>query len=427
MRCGKKPLRLEIVYVFILLWSSLFFAGACKEDDPEVIPPDDNDDVKVFSPVAVTKTNNTKVYVHYMPWFETKETSSNGSWGMHWTMTNCNPEITDEDGKRKIASHYYPLIGPYASSDPAVIEYHLLLMKYAGIDGVIIDWYGSFDVNDYDENRLNAEALISKLDEVGLGFAITYEDRTTEAVVSAGAATTKIEAAQTDMQYIESNYFTNPAYIKVNNQPLLLVFGPTQIQTGADWTSVFNYISDTPTFLTLWYESGEAGENAAGEYSWVYQNNSHIDNFYLNQYNKFSVAMGSAYPGFKDYYSEGGWSTSIDWEIDHAKGETYNQTLQMAATKGVDYLQLVTWNDFGEGTMIEPTQEFQYLFLEETQEFSGANYSKTELEEIYNMYNLRKKYSTDEAVMKVLDQTFYYLVSLQFEKAKVKIDSLSAL
>ena len=52
-------------------------------------------------------------------------------------VNNRNPNIVDATGKRQIASHYYPKIGPYASSDPDVIEYHLLLMKYAGVDGVL--------------------------------------------------------------------------------------------------------------------------------------------------------------------------------------------------------------------------------------------------------------------------------------------------
>ena len=111
----------------------------------------------VSEPVSVTKTNPVKVYAHYMPWFEN---SANGRWGMHWTMATADPNAVDADGKRQIAAHFYPLIGPYSSSDPDLIEYHLLLMKLAGIDGVLIDWYGTHDVYDYRANKRNAEALV---------------------------------------------------------------------------------------------------------------------------------------------------------------------------------------------------------------------------------------------------------------------------
>jgi len=57
-------------------------------------------------------------------------------------MDHFDPDTVNVSGERQIASWYYPLIGPYDSSDPAVLEYHVLLMKLAGVDGVIVDWYG---------------------------------------------------------------------------------------------------------------------------------------------------------------------------------------------------------------------------------------------------------------------------------------------
>src|SRR3954469_23454004 len=79
--------------------------------------------------------------VHYMPWFVAQPYSP--TWGWHWTMNHYNPDSMDGSGRREIASWYYPQIGPYDSLDPVVLEYHVLLMKLAGIDGVIVDWYGS--------------------------------------------------------------------------------------------------------------------------------------------------------------------------------------------------------------------------------------------------------------------------------------------
>jgi hypothetical protein len=52
-------------------------------------------------------------------------------------------------GGPKPASHYRPLLGLYDSNDPDVLRCHVLLMKLAGIDGVLIDWYGTEDYLDY--------------------------------------------------------------------------------------------------------------------------------------------------------------------------------------------------------------------------------------------------------------------------------------
>src|SRR5262249_36175151 len=99
--------------------------------------------------------------VHYMPWFVSKPVS--GAWGWHWTMGHFDPERSDSQGRQDIASHYYPLIGPYDSADPDVLEYHTLLMKIAGIDGVIADWYGSEDVNDYAMIHHRTSLLLNSL------------------------------------------------------------------------------------------------------------------------------------------------------------------------------------------------------------------------------------------------------------------------
>lgn len=394
------------------LFMSVSVASSCSKDDSSSAEGNS----EVLDPVAIQKTNDTKIYMHYMPWFETKESSPDGQWGYHWKMANKNPDII-ANGKREIASHYYPLIGPYHSGDKDVIENHLLLMKYAGIDGILIDWYGTFDVNDYRMVRDNTNQLIEMLDEVGLEYAIVYEDRFLTNVVNAGKSPTVISAAKTDFAYLQTHYFTQPNYIKINNKPLLLNFGPITLTTPEQWTNAFSNLTVKPTFLTLWFESGDAGANASGEYSWVYQNNSHISNFYANNLPNLQVGMGSAYPGFKDFYAQGGGGSAIGWTIEHNNGATLDETLALAKNANLDYLQLITWNDFGEGTMFEPTDEFQYSYIEKVKTFAGVQNSGNQFPQISKLFNLRKQYKGNASVQNKLDQAFNYFVSMQADKA----------
>src|ERR1035438_10848808 len=95
----------------------------------------------ILTALEAARASSKIVMVYYMPWFTAKPYS--GSWGWHWTMDHFNPATLNASGERQIASWYYPLIGPYDSSDPAVLEYHVLLMKLAGIAGVTVDWYRS--------------------------------------------------------------------------------------------------------------------------------------------------------------------------------------------------------------------------------------------------------------------------------------------
>lgn len=403
--------------VVLVFFYTLLIVGCGDDDSTNITPENPNFKLEVFEPVAIEKSNITKIYMHYMTWFETDESSLNKQWGYHWTMNNKNPDNIDNNGKREIASHYYPLIGPYHSGDKDVIEYHLLLLKYAGVDGILIDWYGTYNVNDYAMIKENTTQVIGMLDKVGINYAIVYEDRFLENIVNAGLAPTKIAAAKTDMQFLQSNYFSSKNYIKINSKPLLLNFGPITLKTESDWTDTFSVLSTKPTFLTLWNQSNEAGNNAQGEYAWVYKDNTYLTNFYTNSVPNLNVAMGSAYPGFKDFYKEGGAGDSIGWVIEHNNGSTLNSTLELAKNANVNYVQLITWNDFGEGTMFEPTQEFGFSYLEKTKDFTGATNVSNIFSNIYKLYSLRKEKKGDTAIQEKLDQVFYFLVSLQTSKA----------
>ena len=39
------------------------------------------------------------------------------------------------------------MIGPYATNDDRVLDYHFELMKLAKVDGIILDWYGELGSN----------------------------------------------------------------------------------------------------------------------------------------------------------------------------------------------------------------------------------------------------------------------------------------
>ncbi|POY35007.1 hypothetical protein C3K47_17265 [Solitalea longa] len=404
------------------LLCAMLIVCACGKSSDDAPQTKEEFKVTTYPAEKVQKTKTQKVYVHLMPWFESKETSPDGKWGQHWTMANKNPDIINGSGQREIAAHFYPLTGPYASGDAAIIEYQLLLMKLSGIDGVFIDWPGTTVLYDYPLLVKNTEKLIAKLDKVGLTFAIVYEDQNINIAYNAQVIPDKLAAAQQDMAYLQSNYFNKSSYIKVNGKPLLMVFGPQTFTTENEWTNVFNGLSTKPAFFTLWNASGKAGKNATGEFGWVYKTNlTDLTNFYGNAY--AGVKVASAYPGFKAFYTEGGWGSN-PFTIDHNNISTFNATLDLALNSGLESIQLVTWNDYGEGTMLEPTKEFGYGFLTSLQSKLGVSYTQTELELIAKLYELRKKYPGSAENQKKLDQVFYYLVSNKITEAKALLQEI---
>ncbi|WP_103071955.1 glycoside hydrolase family 71/99-like protein [Aquimarina sediminis] len=371
------------------------------------------------SGMEIVKENPKKVYVHYMPWFQSKD--FDGYWGQHWTMANQNPDIKDANGNAQIASYYYPLIGPYSSSDPDLHEYHFLMMKLSGVDGVIFDWYGSKDLYDYGLIKQATETFIYTLEDLGMNFSIMYEDRVAQQAKEQSLSATVIEAAQEDFLYINQKYFSSPEYMQYNGKNMLFIFGPQYLNTEAEWNQVFDVLPTTnrPDFLTLWGASNYVGANASGEFLWVDQDHLLAHEHYYNTYQASNkITVGSSYPGFKSFYTEGGWSDGInDWTINLNNGNTFIETLNYNHHELSDFLQIITWNDFGEGTMIEPTQEFGFTYLEYLQEYTGVPHTTQDLQVALDLYHMRKDFKNNEEAQAIIDRAYKYIKQLDMQRA----------
>lgn len=379
--------------------------------------------VEKFDPVQVAKTNPMKVYVHYMPWFFSKE--YDGNWGGHWTMANKNPDEV-VNGKANIAAHIYPEIGPYSSNDPDVLEYHSLLIKYSGFDGVLFDWYGTQSIYDYPQILEATNNARNKISLSGIEYAVVYEDRTLEAN-AANDTVLQRQLAQSDFEYLKNIYFKDKNYIHVNGAPLTGVFGPIIIEDGEVWSRVFNGAKTDPTFITLWGEGNDGGDETDGEFGWIWNGGSNHFQLVSSFYDKPNVnfKMGIAYPGFDDYYQEGGWGSGLGWEIDPENGATLKSLLDLAIEKNITHLQVATWNDFGEATSIEPSLEYGSSYLEQIQSFTGVDYGKSELDLVKDLYNKRKRFKNNIQTQMKLDQVYYYLISLQVSKASELLQEIN--
>lgn len=417
--------------IFAVFGACLFFAACSKSGtkppDKVVTKPPDTaitpTDTTTLKPQPVVKTNSTKVYAHYLPWFETPATSPDGKWGQHWTMANENPDIIGADGRRQIASYFYPMTGPYASSDRDIIDYQLLLMKYAGIDGVIVDWNGTHNVYDYPLIKRNTDSLFKRIPYAGLQFSICYEDAQLTNVKSIAGIDT-ITAAQQDFTYLQTTYFGSNSYVKINNQPLLLNFGPQVMMQPNQWQRALSVLSTKPCLLPLEYANAATGSNSSGEFAWVNSSNlTNMQNFYTRAAG-FSTWFAGAYPGFKDFYKPGGWGNTL-FLIDYNDAATLQSTLDLTTSSGAKYLQLITWNDYGEGTMIEPTLDYNFDFLVAIQKYTGVKYTVTELQLIYKWYTLRAKYKGNTTTEAQLTQAYNDLVSLKVSAATTIINGIN--
>ena len=408
------------------------------------------------TPVAVTKTNSIKVYAHYMPWFigpTNPDATSSYTWGSHWTANGggANPNsfstVTNYVGAnvsvRNIDAHYHPLIGPYDEQDPYVIEDHFLLMKLAGIDGIMIDWYGlaGNGAGDAGVNQNNTAAMISNISKYGLKYGLVMED----------AAWTNQQA---NGNFAVANYFPDPNYIKLGDlrgsgaanatAPLVAVFGPQKFKSPGQWNTILS--GNTKAFLPLYGQAAQIGSDAGGTFVWPYpqstingggpngwynDNNSYYTGTYYtggapNVHNNFkegstglgnNVVLGSAYPGFNDFYGGGGANAdgfiprnAVAGGNPTAGASTLSTMLNLcqANKSEIDGIQIATWNDFSEGTVIEPTVEFGFQSLVTIQQFTGVSFVEKDLRYVDTLFRLRKQYTGNAAMQTLLNQASCY-------------------
>lgn len=311
---------------------------------------------------AVAAAPRPLILTHYMPWYAAKPFSP--AWGWHWTMNVFDP-ATAVDGKPRIASHFHPLIGPYDSGDPRVLEYHLLTMKLAGIDGVIVDWYGLQDLNDYAQLHRNTQRLVDLAGRFGMRVAICYEDQTIPALVAAGRleAAKRVDHARSEIAWLAEHWFPLPNYVRLQGQPVLLSFGQTGL-TDAEWSQCLaDGKAPVAYFSQHWRKAA-----AVGAFDWPIptEGMQAVERFHAEA-RGWRQAIPVAFPRFVDIYAEAKVSASYG-RIEDRAGATFREALAKALESGAPLVQVATWNDWGEGTVVEPSHEFGYRDLEVLQE-----------------------------------------------------------
>ena len=381
-------------------------------------------------------SSDVKIIVHYMPWYQTPSVS--GYWGWHWTMNHFNPTKFDGEGHREIASHYYPLTGPYDSQDDDLLEYQVLLMKLSGIDGVTVDWYGIEDFYDYAIINQSTQALFNYIEMAELSFSICFEDYPIGLMVDAGHININnvYTHGQDVMLYMQDNWFVEDTYLKLSDQPVLLIFGPAYYQTSDEWDTLFSVLDIPPLFFTA---DVRLAPVAAGAYPWPPMDggvltetalNNYLSNFYQTA-QSWEYLCASAFPAFYDIYQEAGLGFSYGY-LDPQNGDTFRNTLYTALENNPDIIQIVTWNDYGEGTIVEPTEEFGYQYLEMIQDVKRDSidttfpYTYSDLEIPLQLFQLRKFFETDNEVNLLLDSVFTLMIAGDLVAATTIIDSINA-
>lgn len=393
--------------------------------EPKDSAPIENDGPDWSFTTEAAPSGPPKIMAHYMPWYQSQPVS--GYWGWHWHMNHFNPPTT-------IASHYYPLFGPYDSSDPHVLASQALLMKFGGIDGMIADWYGIEDFWDYGHVRDATNAFVPYIKQAQLEFSICYEDQTVGNMLDNGHFADRNEAVAHGvevMEWLDNHYFSDSSYLKIDGRPVLLCFGP-QFFTYSEWELLFEAPASPLHFFPLKYHNAPN----TGEFDWpspgagtegiIPTLNAFYDRAASLGWDHY---VGGAFPRFHDIYEQAGVRSSYGY-IGDQDTVTFAQTLERAILSNADIVQIVTWNDYGEGTVIEPTEEDNYTYLEIIQQYRtryidpNFPYTATDLRLPTRLYTMRKTYQANPVKMTQLDSVEAYLFADQLAQAETVMNQI---
>jgi glycoprotein endo-alpha-1,2-mannosidase len=313
----------------------------------------------------------SKVHTFYYSWWGTPSGKLEGNRYAHWNhvvlphwQENVNQQYKQLIGNvhqppDDLGANFYPDGGPYSSSSPKVIARHMKQIREAGIGVVVLSWYppGKADSNGKAElaDPLTP-ALLDACEKESLKLAFhiePYEKRSAQSVWS-------------DAEYISLRYGTHPALARYgpDNLPLLYVYDSYLIQ-NSDWKSTRQrYSKKNAVYLGLVVEERHLTELrdtrffdglytyfAADGFVWgsSRQNWKYIAQFAKQNNLLASISVG---PGYEDTRIRP-WN-GINTRSRQA-GQTYRESFKQASEAGeIDFVSITSWNEWHEGTQIEP-------------------------------------------------------------------------
>jgi hypothetical protein len=209
-----------------------------------------------------------------------------------------------------------------------------------------------------------------------------------------------LTAAKNCLNSIMQNIY-DVAGAKIDNRPLLLFFGiraadylPTIVKDTIFSASEVQALrasiqSHNPIILTQHFQPELLG-SVDGFFPWIlplgsevpasspydkigdlHAQRKHLHHFYTHiesalQENKLTHFLAGVWPGFDDQKGRA-WGEDIARYVPRENGKTLKLGWEMASASKTDTVLHITWNDWVESTIIEPSLEFGYQELEATQ------------------------------------------------------------
>jgi hypothetical protein len=244
----------------------------------------------------------------------------------------------------------------YRSDDPQQIANQVAAMVSRGIDGAVVDWYGPDD----GMTSRSTELLLRESEARNFQFAVSVDGGPLKSCQKRGCDVNA--QLLSELQYAEKNFERSPSYIRWQGRPLVFFFDAEKYPI--DWQRMRASLRLSPLFIFRNSGSFE-NPNSDGAFSWVAPETAnandpeglqYLERFYGRaQRSAGKFAMGSVYKGFDDSRASWGQGRRIPENCGRTWLDTFAEINRYySASRQLPALLIVTWNDYEEGTAVEP-------------------------------------------------------------------------
>jgi len=305
-------------------------------------------------PVSFSR-NSRLVLAHYFAWFD----------GDGWD--DCNISAGDKP------------LHPYHSDDPATITRHIQMARDIGLNGFLLHWFAP-------EDRTNRNFGVLLNQSLGTDFAssVVFSRH-----IFHGSPAPSAKIIADALNYILGNLAGHPNFLRLNNKPVIFFTDVYRTPAGQSpqqfWAAIRNQVD--PQRQTWWIAEGLDPtylDVFDGLYVFKISHAAYPHDYvksprwgarvkgWENSTGAPKLWMATISPGWDDLRSGCKPDVRVDntaHRLDRAGGAVFEATFDAAMQSEPDWLLVGSFNEWVEGTYIEPSAQYGDKYMQMTQNF----------------------------------------------------------